>query len=437
MAGYIGSRASVVSSGAERKKTFAITTTTTVLTGLSYTPTFVHLFHNGVRLVDGTDYTATNGTSITLTSAAESGDEVVVISYASFQVADAYTKAETYSKAEADAEIAFKSFTEGANTGYGTAHRVNNPAYYGDIGSDALDLSYNAFASTTRGATGAKSTAIGGGVTASGDNSTAIGSNSEASGLRSTAIAYRALASGDNSVAAGYIATASGIGSFAQASRGNASGSYSANFGNRTYASGYTAFASGNGTTAAGDNSFVVGYNGGTGTASGTVFGVAYGNSTGDITASTTDTNLVLAVSNAGHVTMPYQPFFKARSQPNVNITTQGQILPFDVVDKNIGNHYNNSTFTFTAPVNGAYVFNVMLFTPPNLISFDYFYVNGVRQTSIEQNHAPTGYTNRSDVFVVYLVAGDAVSIVHWVGTTHLNGSFAGPHSYFSGYLLG
>ena len=99
MAGYIGSKASVVSSGAERKKTFAITTTTTVLTGLSYTPTFVHLFHNGVRLVDGTDYTATNGTSITLTSAAESGDEVVVISYASFQVADAYTKA------EADAEF--------------------------------------------------------------------------------------------------------------------------------------------------------------------------------------------------------------------------------------------------------------------------------------------------------------------------------------------
>jgi len=94
MAGYIGSRASVVSSGAERKKTFDITGTTTVLTGLSYTPTFVHLFHNGVRLVDGTDYTATDSTSITLTTAAQSGDQVVVVSYATFQAADAYTKAE-------------------------------------------------------------------------------------------------------------------------------------------------------------------------------------------------------------------------------------------------------------------------------------------------------------------------------------------------------
>ena len=95
MAGYIGSKASVVSSGAERKKTFAISTTTTSLTGLSYTPTYVHVFHNGIRLVDGSDFTATNGTSITLSNSAVSGDEVVVISYSSFQVADHYNKTES------------------------------------------------------------------------------------------------------------------------------------------------------------------------------------------------------------------------------------------------------------------------------------------------------------------------------------------------------
>ena len=88
MAGYIGSKASVVTPGAERKKVFSITTTTTSLTGLVYTPGFVHVYHNGVRLVDGTDYTATNGTSITLTTAAQSGDEVVVISFATFQTSD-------------------------------------------------------------------------------------------------------------------------------------------------------------------------------------------------------------------------------------------------------------------------------------------------------------------------------------------------------------
>lgn len=88
MAGYIGSKAVVVSSGAERKKTFAITTSTTSLTGLAYTPNQVHVFHNGIRLVDGTDYTATDGTTITLTNAAANGDEVVVVSYAAFQTSD-------------------------------------------------------------------------------------------------------------------------------------------------------------------------------------------------------------------------------------------------------------------------------------------------------------------------------------------------------------
>jgi hypothetical protein len=87
MAGYIGSKASVVSSGAEHKKTFTITGATTSLTGLNYTVGKVHVFQNGVRLVDGTDYTATNGTTITLTVAAQSGDNVVVISQASYQVA--------------------------------------------------------------------------------------------------------------------------------------------------------------------------------------------------------------------------------------------------------------------------------------------------------------------------------------------------------------
>lgn len=88
MAGYIGSKASVVSSGAERKKVFDITTSTTALTGLSYTANQVHVFHNGVRLISGTDYTETNDTTITLTNAAENGDQVVVVSYASFQTSD-------------------------------------------------------------------------------------------------------------------------------------------------------------------------------------------------------------------------------------------------------------------------------------------------------------------------------------------------------------
>ena len=93
MGGYIGASAGGVANAAERKQTYSITTATTSLTGLAYTPTKVHVFHNGVRLVDSTDYTATNGTSITLTNAAQNGDEVVVISYPSFQTSDTVSAA--------------------------------------------------------------------------------------------------------------------------------------------------------------------------------------------------------------------------------------------------------------------------------------------------------------------------------------------------------
>jgi len=97
MAGYIGSKSSVVSSGVAYKNTFTISTTTTLLAGVTYTVNRVNVFHNGVRLVDGTDYTATNGTSITLTSAAENGDQIVVTSQADFNIANTYTQAEANS----------------------------------------------------------------------------------------------------------------------------------------------------------------------------------------------------------------------------------------------------------------------------------------------------------------------------------------------------
>ena len=88
MAGYIGHTVSVATSGTEHKKVFTATSGQTSFTGLSYTPTKVHVFMNGVRLIDGTDYTASNGTSITLTVGATTDDQLVVVSYATFQASD-------------------------------------------------------------------------------------------------------------------------------------------------------------------------------------------------------------------------------------------------------------------------------------------------------------------------------------------------------------
>jgi len=47
----------------------------------NYTPGYFEVYQNGVKLVDGTDYTATNGTSFDLTVPAQNGDVVEGITY--------------------------------------------------------------------------------------------------------------------------------------------------------------------------------------------------------------------------------------------------------------------------------------------------------------------------------------------------------------------
>ena len=76
--------------------------------------------------------------------------------------------------------------TENSNTGVRLSTAV--AANHGDIGSNAVDLSYSNSASTTRGATGDSSTAMGDETTASGSASTAMGASTTASGSRSTAM---------------------------------------------------------------------------------------------------------------------------------------------------------------------------------------------------------------------------------------------------------
>jgi len=150
MSGYIGVKAPGVSSGTEYKKKFSITGTTTSLTGLTYNTGRVHLFHNGVRLVDGTDYTATDGTNITLTVAAESGDEIVVVSQASFQLSDHYTKT------EADAAFLSPTGDGSALTGTGSPSIDDN----GNATAITIDSSENVLVGKTTDAFGTAGIAL-------------------------------------------------------------------------------------------------------------------------------------------------------------------------------------------------------------------------------------------------------------------------------------
>jgi hypothetical protein len=53
---------------------------------VGYTAGFVDVYMNGVRLVDGTDFTATNGSDIVLTTGAAAGDTIEVVAYSTYEV---------------------------------------------------------------------------------------------------------------------------------------------------------------------------------------------------------------------------------------------------------------------------------------------------------------------------------------------------------------
>lgn len=148
--------------------------------------------------------------------------------------------------------------TENSKTGYRLVGV--NAAQYSGIGNQAVDLSHPKLPiGTVEGATGYRSFAT--------------GVSTEASGASSFVVGEYTTASGDFSFAAGLASEAIGEASFALGER----------------------------VTANKNNAIVLGKNGGIGSGSSTVFGVVYDDdSPGDISASTTDTNLIFGVTPYG-----------------------------------------------------------------------------------------------------------------------------------------
>ena len=94
MAGYIGGKVAVSApQQIETKHTVTATASQTSITNVGYTVGAVHVYQNGVRLVDGTDYTATNGSTVTLETGATEGDQIVIVSHGSFETGDVVSKA--------------------------------------------------------------------------------------------------------------------------------------------------------------------------------------------------------------------------------------------------------------------------------------------------------------------------------------------------------
>jgi hypothetical protein len=86
MSGYIGNIP--VPQATQTRDTFTATAGQTSFATSGYTPGYLDVFLNGVHLVNGTDYTATNGSDVVLTSGAALDDNLEVVAYTTFQVVD-------------------------------------------------------------------------------------------------------------------------------------------------------------------------------------------------------------------------------------------------------------------------------------------------------------------------------------------------------------
>ena len=86
MSGYIGTQP--VPQATQTRDVFTATSGQTSFATSGYTPNFLDVWLNGVKLVNGDDFTATNGSDVVLASGATTGDTVEVLSYSTFEVAD-------------------------------------------------------------------------------------------------------------------------------------------------------------------------------------------------------------------------------------------------------------------------------------------------------------------------------------------------------------
>ena len=86
MSGYIGTIPTPQAT--QTRQTFTATASQTSFATAGYTPGFVDVYLNGVHLLNGTDYTASNGSDIVLTAGAAASDVLEVVTYATFETAN-------------------------------------------------------------------------------------------------------------------------------------------------------------------------------------------------------------------------------------------------------------------------------------------------------------------------------------------------------------
>lgn len=116
------------------------------------------VYMNGIKLVEADDYSATNGTTVVLSSGANAGDSISAISYTQFLVSNSYSKSESDNRYLALTGGSMSSYirtpnygiTSGSDSSYASMEANNNigtqgtsiRAYGKDVASVGGDILY-------------------------------------------------------------------------------------------------------------------------------------------------------------------------------------------------------------------------------------------------------------------------------------------------------
>lgn len=142
-------------------------------------------------------------------------------------------------------------------------------------------------------------------------------------------------------------------------------------------------------------------------------------------------------VTTANGVSMPNQVAFSVTPSGGNYITTSP--IQFDTVNFNIGNAFNASNYTFTAPIAGRYLFHLHLgivrLNSSGASGYPRFQVNGNNQNYAYVS-GPSGlYVNANMTMVRVLSANDTVKVVYQGSNSNY---YDGANEcIFMGYLLG
>lgn len=407
-----------------RDKFVATAGQTTFTTSNGYTLGYLQVFVNGV-LLDITDYTANDSSTVVLTEAADVGDEVVAIALDSFAIAEllrvndvsasaptnllhyssdgaievrsAKTMGETSADLRIKPTVTGTNFADGAHYNVVFGNETASNSHIGEISVEQLNP-----AASTESAMRFKTNSGGGNsntserMTLTGDGFLGLNLSSPTYGIQlggGSAAKRRILV--DDVYSAG----------------ANAGVMFRLGDTNGVIRTGGVYFEPRTGT-----DSFV---------------GISGDNS-----------SVHLSVSEQGYITAPYQPAFNAKVDGSTSYPTSGwNKISVGTLIAQRGSNYSTANSRFTAPVSGWYQINMSLNFNADIDTDGALglAVNGSTTNSgiaVMQAQNGGAYAGKAASGVVYLAVGDYIEMYAYitVGMTTRNNPWAG---FFSGHLVG